>query len=88
MLFSGYYEYGINKEIFIKGKYKTSNEAINFIENKFSLGKESISFSKNGVKNYIKYCKMNNINKKYIDEKNNLDTPDVMNIFQDKEREK
>ena len=43
---------------------------------------------KNGVKNYIKYCKNNHINKDYIDKKTNLDTPDIMHLFQNKERER
>ena len=43
---------------------------------------------KNGVNNYIKYCKNNHINKEYIDKKTNLDTPNIMHLFQNKERER
>lgn len=43
---------------------------------------------KTGIKNYINYCKNNNINKKYLDEKTNLVTPDVMRLFRNNERER
>lgn len=36
---------------------------------------------KNGMQKYLKYCKENNIDKKTIDERMNIDTPDVMKIY-------
>ena len=43
---------------------------------------------KNGVKNYIKYCKNNHIDKKYLDDKTNLDTPNIMPMFSKNDRER
>lgn len=36
---------------------------------------------KDGVLNYVEYCKKNNITKEYIDSKVNLETPDIMPLF-------
>lgn len=38
---------------------------------------------KDGVQNYLRYCKDNNITKEYLDKETNLDTPDVMWILGD-----
>lgn len=35
----------------------------------------------NGVIKYVEYCKNNNITKEYIDSKMNLETPDIMPLF-------
>ena len=43
---------------------------------------------KNGVKNYIKYCKSNGITKEYIDSKTNLDTPNILKMFNKEDRER
>ena len=43
---------------------------------------------KNGVKSYIKYCKNNHIDKKYLDSKTNLDTPNIMPMFSKNDRER
>lgn len=39
---------------------------------------------KNGVQEYLQYCKDNNITKEYLDIKTGLDTPDVMKYYKEK----
>ena len=37
---------------------------------------------KNGVQNYLQFCADNGITKEYLDRKTNLDTPNIMNLFE------
>ena len=75
-----YYAFNLLEDGF-KIEYMSNDFHCSLWNSIHELYQDDIEFE-NRVKNYIRYCKNNNINKKYLDEKTGLNTPDVMKKFQ------
>lgn len=76
-----YYIYNLLEEDWKIG-YMTPEVHYNIWNSIHELYPKDIDF-KDGVQNYLRYCKDNNITKEYLDKETNLDTPDVMWILGD-----
>lgn len=76
-----YYVFNLLEEGYEVG-YMNMETHYNLWNSIHELYPEDIDF-KDGVQNYLQYCKDNNITKEKIDKEVNLDTPDIMEFYKE-----